>query len=80
MGVSLNICAFVGLQVSVQVCFAGVALRAVKTGVWTNTVVRQHVLLQIKLPAQTFSTLGTTERFLSCNDRNNLTQKWQPFT
>lgn len=50
---------------SVQVSFAGVAFRTVHAGVWTNTTVRQHVLLQVKLPPETFSAFWTRVWFFS---------------
>lgn len=52
-------------QVSVQVCFASVAFRTVHAGVWTNATVRQHVLLQVKLPPETFTAFRTRVRFFS---------------
>lgn len=55
----------VSQQVSVQVSFAGVAFRTVHAGVWTNTTVRQHVLLQVKLPPETFSAFWTRVWFFS---------------
>lgn len=55
----------VSQQVSVQVCFASVAFRTVHAGVWTNATVRQHVLLQVKLPPETFTAFRTRVRFFS---------------
>lgn len=55
----------VGQQVPVEVGLAGVALGTVRARVGADTAMGQHVLLQVKLPPQTFPTLWTRVRFFS---------------
>lgn len=59
-------------QVSVEVSFASVAFRAVHARVRTNAVVGQHVLLQVKLPPETFSTFWTRVWFFSWRHKKDL--------